>query len=100
MAGKLHTSYEKYAGSDNSSLARNPGWKLARAYAEGYQVGRDNMGEIMPNPVPVADLGRYAAWASGNADARAELPPTHVGGPLPVAPEPPPEPEGDDDESD
>lgn len=89
MAGKLHKSYADLASA--TALALAPQGKLARAYAEGYQAQRADMTKAATAPFTQAsDPVRYQAWLGGAMNAYAIFPPTHVGGPLPVAPPPPP----------
>lgn len=91
MAGKLHKSYAALA--DGTALALVPQGKLARAYAEGYQAQRADMaGTSAPPFTQASDPVRYQAWLAGANNAKALMPPTHVGGPMPVAPPPPPAP--------
>lgn len=87
MAGKLHTDYTKSLNSTAAAVA--PQGRLSRAYAEGYNAQRKDMAGTPVNPFPASQAPAFAAWAQGAADALAIKPPTHVGGPLPVAPPPP-----------
>lgn len=89
MAGKLHKSYANLTTGDAEALA--PHGRLARAYAEGYQQQRADMSQAATAPFSQAsDPARYQAWLAGAMNAYALMPPTHVGGPMPVAPPPPP----------
>lgn len=84
MAGKLHKSYVALANA--TALALVPQGKLGRAYAEGYQAQRAAMsGTSTPPFAQASDPVRYQAWQAGAMDAKAVNPPTHVGGPMPVA---------------